>query len=214
MARVEVGPDGTTKNGKRVGRPQRDNSGLPCTRCGGSRDARYARCRPCRSAVRSEHRKRDGGERHRQAVREYGKRHAEKVRALARERYYKNPAPFKTRAAVWQRKNPAKVCAQQIIQNARRRSRKKANGGRGFRSHHWRSLLVAFDGMCAYCGTAPATSIDHFVPLKSGGLDDFANIAPACRRCNSRKGSLDPKDWVRAHYGEERLAFVLAKMLR
>lgn len=39
---------------------------------------------------------------------------------------------------------------------------------------------------CAYCG-APASVIDHIVPLAGGGAHDVLNLTGACRSCNARK---------------------------
>ena len=100
------------------------------------------------------------------------------------------------------------------FQNAKRRSRQKANGGRGFTRIHWNTLVRIAKGVCAYCRAARVSSIDHFVPLALGGLNDYTNIVPACRRCNSRKGSLDPVMWIRKTFGPYRLIAVRKLMLK
>lgn len=41
---------------------------------------------------------------------------------------------------------------------------------------------------CAYCD-GPATVIDHIVPQRHGGENDWTNYTPACVRCNSRKST-------------------------
>lgn len=48
---------------------------------------------------------------------------------------------------------------------------------------------------CRYCGR-PATSIDHVVPVSKGGKDEPDNLVPACRSCNSSKGSKALDDWT------------------
>lgn len=55
---------------------------------------------------------------------------------------------------------------------------------------------------CEYCGLRQehlpyvAFHVEHVIPRKHGGLDDLANLALACDRCNFHKGSnlagLDP----------------------
>lgn len=39
---------------------------------------------------------------------------------------------------------------------------------------------------CLYCA-APATTVDHLIPLVRGGTNYEGNLAPACRSCNSSK---------------------------
>src|SRR4051812_43312051 len=39
---------------------------------------------------------------------------------------------------------------------------------------------------CAYC-SAPATTVDHVVPLALGGTHGEGNLTPACSSCNSSK---------------------------
>jgi 5-methylcytosine-specific restriction endonuclease McrA len=59
-------------------------------------------------------------------------------------------------------------------------------------SKMWRDLRREFlegNPSCAYCG-ATATEIDHIIPLSLGGDPyDLGNLAPACKRCNGRKGA-------------------------
>lgn len=63
------------------------------------------------------------------------------------------------------------------------------------------TLLVLFDGQCAYCDWVPPDpmmlEIDHAVPL---GMDDagdgLGNIAVACRECNNAKKDNHWEDWV------------------
>ncbi|GAC1375750.1 MAG: hypothetical protein NVSMB4_04140 [Acidimicrobiales bacterium] len=50
---------------------------------------------------------------------------------------------------------------------------------------------------CAYC-TAPPTSVDHVVPLSRGGTNWEGNLAPACRSCNSSKGTYLLTEWKHA----------------
>ena len=59
--------------------------------------------------------------------------------------------------------------------------------------------IWAADGLkCVYCGVgigkAPLT-IDHFIPLEAGGVNDQSNYLTACKKCNKDKGSIDPKVW-------------------
>lgn len=47
---------------------------------------------------------------------------------------------------------------------------------------------------CQYCGGRPPgviLTIDHILPLASGGTDDIENLITACELCNSGKGDVD-----------------------
>lgn len=54
-------------------------------------------------------------------------------------------------------------------------------------------------GCCAYCGEhlnpfEPWT-VDHIIPVSRGGKDEFLNLFPACKICNSRKGTRLISEW-------------------
>ena len=49
-------------------------------------------------------------------------------------------------------------------------------------------VVSTYGDSCWLCGTPGADSIDHVVPRAAGGGDDLANLRPAHRRCNSRRG--------------------------
>lgn len=48
---------------------------------------------------------------------------------------------------------------------------------------------------CAYCGEVNGLGMDHILPRARGGTDRAENLVPACRRCNSSKGSKDLLEW-------------------
>jgi len=50
--------------------------------------------------------------------------------------------------------------------------------------------------VCAYC-PAPATTVDHVVPISKGGKHAEGNLVPACLRCNSSKGDKLLIEWRR-----------------
>jgi len=74
--------------------------------------------------------------------------------------------------------------------------REKARA-RELRQSGWWKRRIA-DGRCHYCARqvgARALTLDHVVPLIRGGRSVRANVAPACKDCNTRKQSLLPWEW-------------------
>jgi len=60
----------------------------------------------------------------------------------------------------------------------------------------------ARDGFrCLYCGRPMGDvtlTIDHFIPIESGGGNDPSNLISVCRKCNKTKGNQSPEDYCRA----------------
>lgn len=59
----------------------------------------------------------------------------------------------------------------------------------------------ARDGFqCVFCGAKMGTTlltVDHWIPLELGGVNDDSNYVTACRRDNKAKGILMPKEFCR-----------------
>lgn len=63
--------------------------------------------------------------------------------------------------------------------------------------HEFRQrIFEAWDHRCAYCG-APADTLDHIKPRHKGGATVVSNLAPACKNCNRRKGSVEWQEWFK-----------------
>jgi 5-methylcytosine-specific restriction endonuclease McrA len=61
----------------------------------------------------------------------------------------------------------------------------------------WNALKTAWGG-CAYCGaTDRPLQRDCVQAIARGGRYTLDNIAPACRSCNTRKGSEEVTTWMR-----------------
>jgi 5-methylcytosine-specific restriction endonuclease McrA len=45
------------------------------------------------------------------------------------------------------------------------------------------AVFARYGRVCHVCG-APATDIDHLIPINAGGDDSLANLRPACARHN------------------------------
>ena len=56
------------------------------------------------------------------------------------------------------------------------------------------SIWEKYGGHCAYCGIPLGINnmqVDHLVPVYAGGSNDFDNLMPSCRSCNSYKRAHD-----------------------
>lgn len=82
-------------------------------------------------------------------------------------------------------------------------------------SKQWRDACEAFNNTCAYCGAETNLTMEHVVPVASGGATSVDNIIPACQSCNSSKGKKDMIEWYTAQpfYNKARLETIL-KYLR
>ena len=66
--------------------------------------------------------------------------------------------------------------------------RKKSN--RAISSKPLRDRVFARDGYkCNHCHTTENLSVDHIVPVLSGGNDNIENLQTLCTPCNSSKGA-------------------------
>ena len=66
----------------------------------------------------------------------------------------------------------------------------------------WIELLKKHDNRCFYCGDKMTKYVglkqrtrDHIVAIYNGGTDEISNIVPACRSCNSQKGTKTLEEW-------------------
>jgi 5-methylcytosine-specific restriction endonuclease McrA len=85
--------------------------------------------------------------------------------------------------AEWGHKNKDAICAI----SARRRALKLNATGNGITSEQAIQLKKETGGRCVYCGQIKKLTIDHVIPLVSGGRHDVDNAVPACQSCNSKK---------------------------
>ena len=151
----------------------------------------FTKCKSCMHLAASEWRRahmdrdrtralrwaRANPERHRQAARDWRAGHLKYRREYDR---------------AYARSHPEVIGAK----DRNRRARHLSADGR-FSSTEWLALVASFGGCCAYCGLSdlPLTA-DHRVPLARGGSNYISNIVPACRSCNSRKGTRTDSEFV------------------
>lgn len=109
-----------------------------------------------------------------------------------RDLYAAEPEPFLRRGEEWRRKN--RVASRQIVQ--RRRARAAENDARLVTPKDWERLCRRYGNRCAYCGSMATLEQDHIVPIVRGGRHAIGNLLPACRSCNSSKGSKLLIEWL------------------
>lgn len=98
------------------------------------------------------------------------------------------------RGRAWAQAHPEMVAAR-----ARRRYARKRGAEGTHTLAEFRALCSAYDWKCTYCARAVDVSSvteDHIVPIVRGGDDGIANIVPACRSCNSSKGTATLPEYV------------------
>jgi 5-methylcytosine-specific restriction endonuclease McrA len=61
---------------------------------------------------------------------------------------------------------------------------------------YWESIELP--EQCIYCG-GEFEHVDHFIPKVLGGIDDPANLVPACETCNCSKNGTPVEDWYPAY---------------
>ena len=67
----------------------------------------------------------------------------------------------------------------------------KGSAKRKFR----KSIKYGWGGLCAYCRSKRATTLDHLKPKAKGGSSLRSNLIPACKCCNHDKGSRNWLEW-------------------
>ena len=90
----------------------------------------------------------------------------------------------------YQHRYDAEHSEEHMARNQNRRARKLSAPGSGITAEQMQMLMQDTDNRCVYCGTkSDHLTIDHVVPLISGGAHDISNAVPACQHCNSSKGT-------------------------
>lgn len=140
-----------------------------------------------------------------EAFREYLKRwtaeNRDHISAYHKLKRIENPAPYRARNRRYQQKQSTKVRRRVNL----RAYRARRAGAAGMSTiEQIQARWNYFGGLCWMC-RRPATSMDHLIPLSRGGSNWPSNFRPACRKCNSSKGTKTPseyyqaKAWLEAH---------------
>jgi 5-methylcytosine-specific restriction endonuclease McrA len=135
------------------------------------------------------------------------KNHPAQVREEERRRYAKNPekhiinsmryrekhlAKYKSYLYSWNRENRDK----KLVNAAAYRARKLNAPGDGVSTLEWADIVSSYDNRCAYCASKGPVTMDHIVPLSTGGRHAVDNVVPACHKCNCSKGNKPMLVWM------------------
>lgn len=148
----------------------------------------------------------------RERHRAYRTNNAERVRLISKAHYERNKELIAQRHKEWRiknldyarsrlrefrRLNPEMARERDRCYNARRRcAMKRAIVAANRQDAAQRREL--YGNRCAYCGSSNSIVIDHVLPIKLGGLDEAANLIPACFTCNASKGARLVEKWYKS----------------
>lgn len=136
-------------------------------------------------------------DRDRETKRRWKERNRDKVRALARASAQRNIARYITYQRQWRRDNPLRHRLQTI------RYRINKAGATGVTTEAQLKARMEYYGWrCYLCGddlTLKTMTVDHRIPTSRNGTNWPANLAPACRACNSRKGNRTEREYRALH---------------
>lgn len=138
----------------------------------------------------------------------YYLKNKECINAKTKQYYYNNKERLLLRNNQYYKENKERILEQckayaktergktfrKLNENKRRTSKKKALSF--LTQKQWTNIVDKFNNSCAYCGVENySLTIDHFIPISSGGELTISNIIPCCRSCNSSKNKYNFFEW-------------------
>lgn len=57
-----------------------------------------------------------------------------------------------------------------------------------------RGVILRDQGICAYCPSTDANTVDHIHPKSRGGKSDWMNLVASCKKCNNKKDDRTPEE--------------------
>lgn len=144
---------------------------------------------------------------------EYNKKYRETHKEALAEQQKKYYESNKEAIAERQKKYRQSPQGQVVEFNCKNRRRaKKQNQGSGITKEQWLEMMSFFNWECAYSGKylggkTKDRSIDHVIPLNSGGENEIWNCVPMDRSLNSSKNDKEMLEWYikQPFYSHERL---------
>lgn len=142
--------------------------------------------------------------------RKYVQNHRHEIAVRLRKRYWDNPEKWRKYASDWAKKNWGKIKAKRkeryskepqyrlsVLSHNRKRQAKMCG------SNDVLALTAILAKKktvrCFYCKTKLNISemqLEHLNPLAAGGKHSAFNIVPSCAKCNERKHTKNPNDFI------------------
>jgi 5-methylcytosine-specific restriction endonuclease McrA len=156
-----------------------------------------------------------------ESSRKWGATHKPEKAAMTKADRVENPEKFKLREEVWRAVNPDyyrrwsevhpgrayeitkawnKANPDKARANNHCRRMREAGVPGSHTSEEWLATLKDYGNKCFYCDKSidevGELTEDHLTPISVGGSDWIDNIVPACRSCNSSKGSKTFEEYI------------------
>ena len=159
-------------------------------------------------------------------IKQYYEKNKDKKRERDKQWYKNNKDKISERHKQWYKNNKDKKNeydkqyratpqGQVVTFNYRiKRRTREQNQGNGITKEQWFEMMSYFNWKCAYSGeyignkeNKSIRSIDHIIPLNSGGEHEIWNTVPMDRGLNSSKNDKDMLEWYKEQpfFSEERL---------
>lgn len=97
--------------------------------------------------------------------------------------YAANGDVMRESARRWQQENRDRANLTSRLKKQRRRAAGVLT------PDEWLAVLDEFGHICLACGSDGPLTVDHVIPISTGGLNVRENVQPLCGPCNSSKGA-------------------------
>ena len=138
---------------------------------------------------------------------EYRKNHKDKISKFQKEYYQRHKEEISEYKKYWYSENLDKI----FNYHSKRRASEE-NQGNGISKEQWLEMMLWFDFCCAYSGEyigddSKHRTVDHIIPLSSGGEHEVWNCVPMYDSYNFSKHNNNMLEWyiLQPFYSEERL---------
>lgn len=143
-----------------------------------------------RRTMESRDRTKDGHKKHAAAMARYKAKYPDRIKAILKKT---DQLPHRVEMHKQWIKDLSAEDRSELQRKWRitRRLRSHANGGKSTTAQ-WEQRCTLYGSCCAYCGSflpENKIEIEHIIPVAKGGSNWPANLAPACRTCNTHKST-------------------------